>query len=209
LRCFSPLTGGVCLICVSKREELDAGITFKDIGRTNTSEKFKYTQLVHFKDAIKRFQGKQTVTVPDEVMKLIEDQMRLKSLTKLTLTKGHIFNILETEKFIGKIKLANYYGHINLIHFKITEIPCPDITHLEGKLLERFESFEEVYISMIKNRKHSINVDYKLGRILQLTGVSVSRKDFHCLRTRDKQDEHDVVWKHICKKNSWPILQFI
>lgn len=209
LRCLSLLTDGVCISCAIKRDELDGGITFKDLGRTNTSEKFKYTQLVHFKDAIKRYQGKQTIVIPDVVMELIKEEMNLKKLTKTTLSKSHIFNTLETVKYIGKLKLADFYGHINLIHYKITGIPCPDITHLEGKLLERFESFEESYISMIKSRKHSINVDYKLGRILQLTGVPVSRRDFHCLRTRDKQDEHDVVWKHICKKNTWPILQFV
>ena len=92
-------------------------------------------------------------------------------------------------------KLSDYYADINLIYFKITTKNPPDITEYRTELLEMHDQLEEAYMEVKdEERLNSLNVNWKLYKLLQLLGYECKKDDFFCLKTPTKQGEHEQKW---------------
>lgn len=197
----------VCNDCFTETHHLDDTPTYKDSNRVNMSTKYTYTKRNHFSDAIKRYQGIQSIDVEkiDTVVAYIEQQMQLHKITKTqgksnSLTKNHVYMFLAESK-----KFAKHYNDINLLFFKLTGVQCPDISHLEDQLYEDFELQEAVYEEYENTcgRTNSLNVDYKLCRLLIRRGWQCTLDEFFILKTREKEEEHDDILKIVWARLGW------
>ena len=177
--------------CGNQIELLDDGPTFKDSERVNMASRYTYSCKGHFIEAMNRFEGKQSTEIPDEVIDTLKKEMELHKLTKKTVTKDHLY------MFLSEKDLSDYYADLNLIFFIITDKPPPDITDYRAELLEMFDQIEEAYREVKdEGRLNSLNVNWKLYKLLQLIDFPDIRKDdFFCLKTPAKQGEHEQKWK--------------
>jgi hypothetical protein len=187
--------------CGATLEQLDDAPTFKDSERVNMSSRYTYTCRGHFIEAMNRFEGKQNTEIDEEVVKMLKKEVGLHRLTSDTATKDHIYMFM-TEK-----KLSDYYADINLIYFKITAKNPPDITEYRNELLEMHDQLEEAYMEVKEDeRLNSLNVNWKLYKLLQLLGYECKKDDFFCLKTPTKQGEHEQKWHDMIEylKSKYP-----
>jgi hypothetical protein len=160
-------------------------ISFRDIERINIGSKYTYDRKTHFKECIKRFQGKQNVNIPpklfeDVVKQLIDYYLIPENYTDYE--KNKCFEKVRREHIqiiLKDLGYSKYYEDIVYIYHKITGHEIPDITHLENNLMNDFDSLLETYdntdfssvsdkddnnISDTKNNVSSLLISSKKGK---------------------------------------------
>ena len=185
-------------------------ISFRDIERINIGSKYTYDRKTHFRECIKRFQGKQNVNIPPKVFddiiqqlvsyQLIPDNYREQDKIKIfkDVKREHIQMIL---KDLGYSK---YYEDIVYIYHKITGQEIPDITHLENNLMNDFDALLEMYDSTFKtDRKNFINNQYVLYQLLRKYKYNCRKEEFQFLKTNDRKYYHDVVCQQLFEMLGW------
>ena len=193
-----------CYKCGVEVEILDDTPSFKDTDRVNMSSRYTYTRRGHFIDAMKKYQGKHNID-PDILNVIVKDlkvEMSFHNLDSIRLTKDHLY------MFLSEKKLNKHYDDINLLFHIITGKECPEFSHLENLLLEDFEQQEKALDEVVANdinddRINSINVYYKLCKLLQRRKYPCKKSDFYILKTKTKEDEHDEKLK-----KAWKILRW-
>ena len=193
-------------LCSREIEIADESPTYKDTDRVNMCAKYQYSKRGHFIDAMKRFQGTQNID-PNTIKRIvasIKEEMNFWGLIeerghKNSITKDRIYDFLTTSS-----ELSQHYDDINLLHHIITGEPCPDITCFEKELLEDFDKLEEA-LDEIKDpdRTNSINVNYKLYKLLQRRKYRCRKDDFYILKTSTKQTEHDDITSRAYERLGW------
>lgn len=185
---------GVCKNCGRENTICTSNASFKDVNRINLTKKYQYSPRCHFSIAIRAFQGihKTSPQKINEIIKEIREQMKLHNLTVETVTKDHIYTFLKEMKNKSKNKNTKYMD-LNYIHKEITGIPCPDISGLTHKLMEEFDIQEKALNIVCPDRVHSLNVNYKLMRLLNRNGYQCDINSFYILRTPSKKEEHDFI----------------
>lgn len=177
-------------VCGNEVEILDDAPTFKDSERVNMSSRYTYTCRGHFIEAMNRFEGKQNTEIPEGILDTLRNEMKLHKLTIDTFTKDHLY------MFLSENRLSDFYADINLIYFLITKINPPDITKYRNELLEMLDQLEEAYKEVKDDdRLNSLNVNWKLYKLLQILDYDCRKDDFFCLKTPTKQGEHEEKWR--------------
>lgn len=191
--------------CGFEYEILDDTPSFKDTDRVNMSSRYTYTRRGHFIEAIKKYQGKHNIDPEalQSIVSVLNKEMSYHHLTSKTVTKDHLY------MFLAEKKLCENYEDINILYHIITGHPCPDFSHLEGTLLELFEEQEKVLVEVTvadknDNRVNSINVYYKLYKLLQRLEYPCKKNDFYILKTKTKEDEHDEKMRKAWEVLEWP-----
>ncbi len=175
--------------CGATVEILDDAPSFKDAERVNMASRYTYTCRGHFNEAMNRFEGKQNTEISSLVIDTLNRELALHGLTAKTVTKDHIY------MFLSEKRLSDYYADINLIYFLIAGVNPPDITGYRNELLEMFDQLEEAYQEVKDDdRLNSLNVNWKLYKLLQLLDFACKKDDFFCLKTPTKQGEHEEKW---------------
>lgn len=195
----------ICDDCYSEIEILDDSPNFKDTDRVNMSSKYTYTRKGHFIDAAKRFQGTQNIDPKkiQEAVSIIEKEMKLHDLVKErntpnSVTKDQIY------MFLSEQDLSSFYEDLNLIFHIITKEPCPDITEYLDDIYDDFDDLEIALKDLQDDeRTNSLNVNYKLYKLLQRRGYSCRKDDFYILKTKTKEDEHDEKMKQAFLLLGW------
>lgn len=194
----------VCKKCGAEKEVFSDGPTYKDTKRINLSSKYTYTRKGHFIDTIKRYQGKQNTdrTKIQKAVDIIKEQIIQHNLVvkqgiSNSVSKDHVY------MFLSEQNLSNHYDDLNLIFHIITDALCPDISHLEIYLEDDFDKLEPVLESIKdEGRTNSLNVNYKLCKLLQRRGYPCRKSEFYILKTENKELEHDRKMK-----KAWGILE--
>lgn len=203
----------ICKNCGFQKDILGNMTSYKDINRVNITYKFTYERIVHFKDCINQYQGKQNSTIEEKVFKDLENQFEIHGLLcggKDTprierfknITKDHIM------MFLKETNNSNNYEHVFLIYNIITGKKNDNISHLEKVLLEDFETLSELYDKKFKkekkiNRKSFINAQYVLYHLLRKHKYPCKKEDFNILKTLDRKSFHDEVLSELFQELSW------
>jgi len=192
----------VCEICGLSVKNFASNVTYQEENsRINTTQRYVYDKRGHFGDAIKKFQGIQNTTIPPQVKNDLKNKAEMYELSPERITKDHIVEFL---------KLTGHTSHnedLNLLHYELTGIPPPNITHLETKLFKLYAEIEPVY-ERIKpsDRINFLNGQYLLFKLLQKLRFPCKEDDFYILKTREKLLEHDQWWKLICEELQWTFI---
>jgi hypothetical protein len=199
--------------CSVRFNILDDTACYRDTERVNMCAKYKYSRKAHFIEAMLKFQGKQNTTIEPQVFEILKSEIRKHNLTthagqKNGVTKDSLY------MFLIENGLKKYYEDINLLYFMIAGVTPPDISHLESQLLILFNQVDEVE-PLVKNpeRKNSLNVNFKLYKLLQILDYECRKDDFYILKTPNKEEEHDEKWEemiHILAQkypnNKWRLI---
>lgn len=208
-------TTHICVDCGTQHEVPTTTISFKDIDRVNISTKFTYERLIHFRDCIKQYQGKQNTCIDPQVYEDLEQQFELHHLLvgdKNTPRKERFKNITKEHVsiFLKDLRYTRHYENVNLIHYNLTEIPPDDISYLENKLMDDFIILTELYNKYKQEkkipRKSFINSQYVLYQLLNRHKHHCKKEDFNILKTIDRQYFHDEVTKDLFQELGWNMV---
>ena len=213
----------ICVDCGCQQDEIINMTSYRDIDRDNISSKYTYERLVHFKDAMDQYQGKQKnidKRIYDELERefelyhlLIGDKDIPKEIRFSNIKKHHIYEFL---KELGRERRNNsekqfytkHYENINLIHYEFTGVKPDDISHLEDSLMDDFLILSELYDKKYKHeeqieRKSFMNTQHTLYQLLRNRGHKCKKEDFHILKTIDRKEFHDDTFSELFLQLGW------
>ncbi len=206
-----------CIHCGLEIEKPNDSPTYKDTDRVNMSQRYKYSKEEHFIDAINRFQGQQNFdkVKMNKIVDILKNEMEKHKLipqrgNKRSITKKQLYLFL---KEYTSNDLQKHYADINLLFFMITGEKCPNINHLKSELIKLFREQENMYIKMKDDgefedeRTNSLNVYYKLYKLLQRLNYKCKREDFICLKTKEREDNHDIIMRKVWDRLGWKWIQ--
>ena len=218
----------VCPNCKIERISVVRSRFYKDNTRTNNSGN-NYEDRANFEKVVMRFQGKQPDKPPTNLYDILMGHFAVKELPKLDINgngvhvyvssdyiKNHIPLNAEGEKDGTSRSLmykalkdtgnSNYYDHINIILHEIWGWELPDITHLEDIIMDDYDKSQRVYEILPKDRKSSLNSQFRLFKHLRRLDYPCRTKNFRIPTTHDILEFHENMWAKMCEILGWDIV---
>lgn len=202
-----------CLICSTQLNTIETGHTHQDYTRVNIVGKFVYNRVMHFRDCIRQFQGKQNCKIPEQLFKDLTAKFEAYRL----LVKSDNYHIRYSKinpqhilMFLKELKYAKHYENVNVIYYTLTNKRVADIGDLEDKLIEDFKELVTLYDNLHSkdkpkqlDRKNFMNVHYLLYQLLRKNGYNCKLSDFSILKTTDRKLFHDNICSNLFEKLGW------
>ena len=203
----------VCAICFIQNQTI-SNVSFRDSDRVPFSHPYQYHRGIHFAECMRQYQAKQNTTIEQRVYEKLEGKIeenyllcpkfKTRKERYRRVNKQHILN------FLKELDLSNHNENVHLIHFKITDIPPDDISHLEDVLTEDFKQLTEIYdreslkpeCNMVYKRKNFIMTQFVLYRLLLRHNHPCSKDNFYNL-SPNIEDENDDICRYLFEILSW------
>lgn len=182
----------VCTACGFSRNHQQPDTSFRE--GTSLHVPYLYKQSNHFRDHLKRIQGKESTDIPQSVMDAILAELNKRGDDRSNVTPEDIRLIL---KHLDKSKL---YNHTIRIWSLATGKRPPNMTsHQEQQLLHMFEMIQTPWSkTRPENRSNMLSYTYLLNKMCNLLGYTDIAQSFKLLKSRDKLVQQDMFWKKIC-----------
>jgi transcription elongation factor Elf1 len=193
------------IYCSNCSSEISPEISLYSINKKNIYSTYVYEEKENFRRAIERFQGKQKVKFPKDMFERLDRYFVSYGLPtgKEVREKKIVMDKEFLLKALSENKLNKYYEDINLICNIYWNYELPDISHIEKKLMEDYEKFNEVYRRIKKDRKSSLNTQFLLYKLLKRNGYPCNKSDFKLIKTADIIELHKKIYKEVCKELNW------
>ena len=167
---------------------------------------FAYKRINHFNEWLAQFQAKESTEIPDKVYKDITAELQKEKILKLkNITPKKIRTILK------KLGLNKYYEHVPHIINMINGRPAPVINRATEEKLRMM--FKEIQTPFLKHcpaeRKNFLSYSYVLHKFVELLDMDQYLKCFPLLKSREKLQQQDIIWKNICKELKWQYIPSI
>ena len=165
-----------------------------------------YKRTNHFKEWISQTQGREGVSIPEEIINSI-----ILEIKKERIIDKNIITYDKIKEFLKKLKFNKYYEHIPNIITRITGEKRIIINQeLEIKLLKMFNEIQTPFQKHCPpTRKNFLSYSYTLYKFFQLLGKNEYLKYFPLLKSRDKMYEQDEIWKNICGELNWKFISSV
>ncbi|ALX27596.1 transcription factor A2-like protein [Golden Marseillevirus] len=172
---------------------------YKDSQRNSAPSKTAYATKPQFLEVIEKFQAKKNTKIPDSVKELIKSELLKYGIKPEEAKKRHIYMVLLDNN------LTDYHEELSLLLWELNGTLPPDISMYHEKLSNCYDTYEKVYLHMIKekDRRKSLNAWYLLFKLLQHVGYSPNVDDFCFLKNTTKTKDCDEKFSKVCKILGW------
>ena len=173
----------------------------------------RYEAIIHFRNSMLRYQGRQVVTINDDVYSDLNDKFEEHNLLGperyTRITREHIIY------FLREPGHTDHYEDIMLIHHTITGLTPPNIAHLEPILEQEFQQLMSLYHQeYVLNNNHIMedgksfkSTYYILWCLLRKHHHPCKRSDFtNMLKTPDREIFYDLVCKDLFQRLGWEFI---
>jgi len=163
-----------------------------------------YKRMNHFSELLNQCQGKESTDIPNDVFEKIINELNVLKITDLSKLDNKIMRTI-----LKNLNLNSYYEHIPYIINKLNGIPPPTMTReLEEKVRSMFKEVQEPWINFKgSERKNFLNNNFVFHKIFELLEEDDFIIYFPYLKSREKLQEHDEIWKKICAHNKWEFIR--
>lgn len=208
--------GDVCENC---------GFEFNSILKINISSgdiKNVYKGLnsddANFEKAMVRFEGKQLNKLPKDIFATLDNHFTSYGLYNSEEVKtwqyseehGHRFKINEKnekvilnreimEEALKKCGYSDFYNDILLILHLYWCFPLPDLSEVKEIVRTYYVRTRKAFEVIEKERTSSLNNDFWLFKLLELTSFKCRRYYFKIIKTKQIRDDYEVIWKKMCE----------
>lgn len=167
---------------------------------------FAYKRINHFNEWIAQFQAKETTVIPKNVYKSVLDELN----KNINIDKKNITH-KEVRQILKNLKLNKYYEHIPNIINTITGKNAPIISSEYEELLRTmFKEIQEPFFKHCPDtRKNFLSYSYVLYKFCELLELDYLLQYFPLLKSREKLQQQDVIWKCICQELQWEFIPSI
>ena len=180
----------------SEEEEKEINDTPELIRETYTTwHSYKNPRLEHFKNIIRKNQGKK-IKIPPKDLEFYQEQI-LSQIPLNQLTKKKV------RDFVKASKWKKVQGNDHEIFNHITGHDGHDYEHLEEFLIEDFKYFSLAYNDLRLNRKKFLNCHQVLFALLKKHGFNPNEDDFKLLILPSRRAEQEKIIQTIFKKLNW------
>ena len=164
-----------------------------------------YKRSDNFKVILNQFFYGGKRVAPDEIMKMIRDEIHNETNVLFNYTIPITIPMLEC--ILKRNELSMYKDSIYFIYFKLSGGPFPHITPKEyNTILNTFNVISSIYDKYKPNdRKSFLNYSFLLKKLLIMLGKVEYAKYIPQLKTHSKQKELERVWELITKDREWAV----
>jgi hypothetical protein len=167
---------------------------------------FAYKRINHFNEWLAQFQAKETTEIPNNVYTDVLLELQKNKHIKISqITNKQIREILK------KLKYNKYYEHIPNIINVISGNNAPILMSEHEELLRNM--FKEIQMPFMKHcpqeRKNFLSYSYVLHKFCELLELDHLLKYFPLLKSREKLQQQDKIWKNICLELQWEYIASI
>lgn len=205
--------GVVCPKCNTEKIALIHTCIASDTKFNNSKD--GYEDRENFWKALQRFQGKQNNHIPDRLYKELDEYFKSfglpcgENICKMELTKkgtrGNTSRIMMF-KALSETNNSVFYEDVNLICHLYWGWLLPDISADEDQIMKDYDNTQEVFKKIPKDRRSSLNAQYRLWQHLRIRGYKYPIDDFKIVKTPDILVEHDRIMKIMCEECNLPFL---
>ena len=167
---------------------------------------FAYKRINHFNEWLAQFQAKETTEIPEEIYKNIYKEVKKNiNLDIQNITPKQVREILK------KLDYNKYYEHIPHVINVLNGKKAPVLSRQEEEHLRSL--FKEIQLPFSKNcpqdRKNFLSYSYVLHKFCELLEYDYLLPHFPLLKSREKLQQQDKIWKLICRDLQWEYLPSI
>ncbi len=206
-----------CSTVTAKFVEANDGFERPKDGFNNSSSSVRGEDPRNFKDALKRFQGKERVNVPDVVYTDLDNYF----ITKCK-PKGEYFRELAPNSNGGKTGTSkamlyealkstghsDFHENESYICKKYWGWELQDLSEYEDTILKYYQKFQECYENKKGDgRKSSLSTQVLLWLILHNLGIPCSGQDFKIVEVPDTVNYYNQVLTECTKELGWKNIQ--
>ena len=164
---------------------------------------FAYKRINHFNEWLAQFQAKETTEIPENIYKEIYNE--LNKNINLDLSK---VNYQQIRIILKKLKYNKYYDHIPHLINIISGESAPRLTRQSEEILRSL--FKEIQLPFMKHcppsRKNFLSYSYVLHKFCELLEYNHLLTFFPLLKSREKLQQQDQIWKKICEELKWEYI---
>tara|TARA_B100000787_G_scaffold162433_1_gene143157 strand:- start:1238 stop:2356 length:1119 start_codon:yes stop_codon:yes gene_type:complete len=178
--------------------------SYKDPIRESTY--FAYKRINHFNEWLAQFQAKETNDISEEIyVNIFKELNKNKNYSKDNISYKSVRNILK------KLGYNKYYEHISHIINIITGKKSPSLDrHNEERLRYMFKEIQQPFQNNCPNdRKNFLSYAYVLHKFCELLELDHLLICFPLLKSREKLQQQDFIWKKICHDLKWEFIHSI
>jgi ribosomal protein L37AE/L43A len=203
----------VCPKCNTEKTMLIHTSIISEVKYTNSKD--GYEDRENFWKALQRFQGKQNNHIPERLYKELDEYFKSfglaigKEICSMELTKkGTRGNTSRGMMFKALSESNNsvFYEDVNLICHLYWGWLLPDISADEEQIMNDYDMTQEVFKKIPKDRRSSLNAQYRLWQHLRIRGYRYPIDDFKIVKTPDILVEHDRIMKIMCDECNLPFI---
>ena len=172
--------------------------------------KYEYDRIMHFRETIMQYSGKQNCYIDPVVFSDLEREFRNHYLLvgdESTPRETRFSKITKTQImiFLKELGYAKHYENTNLIHYRLTGVKPDDITYLENKLVADFEKLVSLYDVMFSDipRKNFIHTQCVLFLLLKRHKHKCNKENFSILKTYDRKVMHEYICSQLFMAMGW------
>lgn len=214
----------LCLNCGIERISVVRTRFYQDNARTNNSGN-NYEDRANFRKVLMRYQGKQPDRPPVELYQKLESYFIENEIPKIDINMDGVRKFVTSEeirkmpinmvgekngtnrslmyKALKETGNSDYYDHINVILNEIWGWSLMDVSYLEDHVMEDYDTSQRIYEVLPKDRKSSLNSQFRLFKHLRRLGHYCKSKDFRIPSTHDILEFHNTMWSKICEVLEW------
>ena len=164
-----------------------------------------YKRSDNFKVILNQFFYGLKRVVPDDIMKMIRDEIHNETDVLYPYEIPLTIPILEC--ILKRNELEIYKDSTYFIYLRLSGGSFPHITMKEyNTILDAFNVISSIYDKYKPNdRKSFLNYSFVLKKLLKMLGKVEYAKYIPQLKTRSKQRELERVWELITKDREWAV----
>lgn len=201
-----------------------------EVDRVSISCNYLYDRKNGFRDIIYRYQGKQNCTIPDDLLKYLENECVKSGLVdpidqnpqKLGKSGGQskkerFANVSRYNIIVfldNNSEYSSFKKHVFHIHWKLTGQPRNNISHLEEKIIQDFVIYVNTFFhdqsvseKMIekppKGKKSLVKKQFLFYQLLMKYDHPCSIEDFFIIRSIDRVIEQENSCQETFQKLDW------
>jgi len=164
---------------------------------------FAYKKINHANEFLSQFQAKESTDIDNKIFDKILEELKKETYINIKhITPNKIREILK------KLQLTKYYEHCHYITNRLTGKPAPTLnSELEEKLRNMFKEVQGPWMKYCPNdRANFFSYPYIFFKFFQLLDKDEYLPYCRLLKSREKLQEHDEVWKKICRDLRWQFI---
>lgn len=199
----------VCIDCGKSEPYFDCsaqGMTYEQELTSDVNTSFAYKRINHFNEWMAHFQAKDVTQIPQSVLDSI-----MKELKKSRIVKSNDITEKKVKEILKKLKFNKFYENssiiTNVLNGKKLKTMEPE---LEERLRSMFMLIQEPFEKFKpKERSNFLSYSYCLYKFCELLERDEYLCHFPLLKSREKLQAQDRIWKDICEYLKWEYIATI
>lgn len=197
----------ICSDCGRCQSYIGDELTYKE-EQESTEIVFSnaYKRDNHLNEWILQFQGKESTSIPPEVLEQLRIELKkekIQSLNLITPTK--------VKSLLRKLRYSKYYEHATYIANSLSGIKPPTMSEaLDTKIRQMFREIQEPFEKHCPpSRSNFLSYAYVIYKFCELLGEDEYLPYFPLLKSKEKLAQQDTIWRKMCKELQWEFIQTV